>query len=51
MEYIDDMVIDGLFNSIECSLRFFLDNTGKVLLRKKTVSSEIQTPLLFLLYI
>lgn len=33
MEYVDDMVIDGLFNSIECSLRFFLDNTGKVLMK------------------
>lgn len=42
MEFIDDMVIDGLFNSIECSLRFFLDNTGKVLLMKSTVSSKIE---------
>lgn len=31
MDYVDDMVIDGLFNSIECSLRFLLDNTGNVL--------------------
>ncbi|XP_029686913.1 dynein axonemal heavy chain 9 isoform X2 [Takifugu rubripes] len=29
VEYIDDMVIDGLFNSIECSLRFFLNNTDQ----------------------
>lgn len=29
VEYIDDMVIDGFFNSIDCSLRFFLDNTGR----------------------
>ncbi|CAF94150.1 unnamed protein product, partial [Tetraodon nigroviridis] len=29
MEYVDDMVIDGLFKSIECSLRFFLDNTDQ----------------------
>ncbi|KAF7661538.1 hypothetical protein LDENG_00259550 [Lucifuga dentata] len=29
VEYIDDMVIDGFFNSIECSLKFFLDNTDK----------------------
>lgn len=28
VEYIDEMVIDGFYNSIECSLRFFLDNTG-----------------------
>uniref|UniRef100_A0A8C9XQ20 Dynein axonemal heavy chain 17 n=1 Tax=Sander lucioperca TaxID=283035 RepID=A0A8C9XQ20_SANLU len=27
IEYIDDMIIDGFFNSIECSLKFFLDNT------------------------
>ena len=30
VEYIDDMIIDGFFNSIECSLKFFLDNTGKM---------------------
>uniref|UniRef100_A0A7N6A444 Dynein heavy chain 9, axonemal n=1 Tax=Anabas testudineus TaxID=64144 RepID=A0A7N6A444_ANATE len=29
VEYIDDMIIDGFFNSIECSLRFFLDNTDQ----------------------
>lgn len=28
VEYIDDMVIDGFFTSIERSLKFFLDNTG-----------------------
>lgn len=28
VEYIDDMIVDGFFNSIECSLRLFLDNTG-----------------------
>lgn len=28
MEYVDDMVIDGFFNAIECSLKFLLDNTG-----------------------
>nr|XP_061808009.1 dynein axonemal heavy chain 9-like isoform X2 [Nerophis lumbriciformis] len=27
VEYIDDMVIDGFYNCIECSLKFFLDNT------------------------
>uniref|UniRef100_A0A8C9SNB8 Dynein axonemal heavy chain 17 n=1 Tax=Scleropages formosus TaxID=113540 RepID=A0A8C9SNB8_SCLFO len=27
VEYVDEMVVDGFFNSIECSLRFFLDNT------------------------
>uniref|UniRef100_A0A7N8YQ50 Dynein, axonemal, heavy chain 9 n=1 Tax=Mastacembelus armatus TaxID=205130 RepID=A0A7N8YQ50_9TELE len=29
VEYIDDMIIDGFFNSIESSLRFFLDNTDQ----------------------
>ncbi|XP_054457284.1 dynein heavy chain 9, axonemal isoform X2 [Anoplopoma fimbria] len=29
VEYIDDMVIDGFFISIECSLKFFLDNTDQ----------------------
>uniref|UniRef100_A0AAQ5YU21 Dynein axonemal heavy chain 17 n=1 Tax=Amphiprion ocellaris TaxID=80972 RepID=A0AAQ5YU21_AMPOC len=29
VEYIDDMIIDGFFSSIECSLKFFLDNTGE----------------------
>lgn len=28
VDYIDEMVIDGFFNSIESSLKFFLDNTG-----------------------
>ncbi|XP_077481740.1 dynein axonemal heavy chain 9 isoform X2 [Stigmatopora argus] len=27
--YIEDMVIDGFYNCIECSLKFFLDNTDK----------------------
>ncbi|XP_075314376.1 dynein axonemal heavy chain 9 [Odontesthes bonariensis] len=27
VEYIDDMVVDGFFNSVECTLKFFLDNT------------------------
>ncbi|KAM9837728.1 LOW QUALITY PROTEIN: dynein axonemal heavy chain 9 [Aulostomus maculatus] len=29
VEYIDDMIIDGFFNSIECSLKFLLDNTDQ----------------------
>ncbi|KAF5902959.1 dynein heavy chain 9, axonemal, partial [Clarias magur] len=28
VEYIDEMVIDGFFNSIESTLKFFLDNTA-----------------------
>lgn len=32
VDYIDEMVIDGFFNSIESSLKFFLDNTGMFLL-------------------
>ncbi|XP_068610643.1 dynein axonemal heavy chain 9 [Brachionichthys hirsutus] len=27
VEHVDDMVVDGFFSSIECSLRLFLDNT------------------------
>ncbi|XP_064179132.1 dynein heavy chain 9, axonemal [Anguilla rostrata] len=27
VDYVDEMVIDGFFNSIECSLKFLLDNT------------------------
>ncbi|MGH0123010.1 UNVERIFIED_CONTAM: hypothetical protein FKN15_017133 [Acipenser sinensis] len=27
VDYIDEMVIDGFFSSIECSLKFLLDNT------------------------
>ncbi|XP_036372722.1 dynein heavy chain 9, axonemal [Megalops cyprinoides] len=27
VDYIDEMVIDGFFNTIECSLKFLLDNT------------------------
>uniref|UniRef100_A0A4W6G7A8 Dynein axonemal heavy chain 17 n=1 Tax=Lates calcarifer TaxID=8187 RepID=A0A4W6G7A8_LATCA len=30
VEYVDDMIIDGFFNSIECSLKFFLENTGEI---------------------
>ncbi|KAL4648151.1 dynein heavy chain 9, axonemal-like [Arapaima gigas] len=26
VEYVDEMIVDGFFNSIECSLKFFLDN-------------------------
>uniref|UniRef100_A0A8B9HTW9 Dynein, axonemal, heavy chain 9 n=1 Tax=Astyanax mexicanus TaxID=7994 RepID=A0A8B9HTW9_ASTMX len=29
VEYIDEMVIDGFFNSIDSSLKFFLDNTDQ----------------------
>ncbi|XP_008276610.1 dynein axonemal heavy chain 9 [Stegastes partitus] len=29
VDYIDDMIIDGFFSSIECSLKFFLDNTDQ----------------------
>ncbi|AWP17229.1 putative dynein heavy chain 9 axonemal [Scophthalmus maximus] len=29
VDYIDDMIIDGFFNSINCSLKFFLDNTDE----------------------
>ncbi|XP_061912443.1 dynein heavy chain 9, axonemal isoform X3 [Entelurus aequoreus] len=29
VEYMDDMVINGFYNCIECSLKFFLDNTDE----------------------
>uniref|UniRef100_A0AAR2IP24 Dynein heavy chain 9, axonemal n=1 Tax=Pygocentrus nattereri TaxID=42514 RepID=A0AAR2IP24_PYGNA len=29
MDYVDEMVVDGFFNSIESSLKFFLDNTDQ----------------------
>ncbi len=28
VEYIDEMVIDGFYNAVESSLKFFLENTG-----------------------
>ncbi|XP_060681399.1 dynein axonemal heavy chain 11-like isoform X1 [Hemiscyllium ocellatum] len=31
LEYIDDMVLDGFFNAISCSLEFFLENTEATL--------------------
>lgn len=27
IEYIDDIILDGLFNCVHCSLQYFLDNT------------------------
>lgn len=27
VDYVDDMVVDGFFNTINCSLNFMLDNT------------------------
>lgn len=29
MEYLDDIVLDGFFNCIHCSLQYLLDNTNK----------------------
>uniref|UniRef100_A0A8C2C803 AAA+ ATPase domain-containing protein n=1 Tax=Cyprinus carpio TaxID=7962 RepID=A0A8C2C803_CYPCA len=29
VDYIDEMVIDGFYNAVESSLKFFLENTGK----------------------
>lgn len=28
VEYIDEMLIDGFFDAIESSLKFFMENTG-----------------------
>lgn len=30
VNYVDEMVISGFQNSIDCSLKFFLENTGRV---------------------
>lgn len=27
VDYVDDMIVDGLFNTIHCSIKFLLDNT------------------------
>ena len=29
MEYLDDIVLDGFFNCLQCSLQYLLDNTDK----------------------
>lgn len=31
VDYIDEMVIDGFYNAVESSLKFFLENTGVLL--------------------
>lgn len=28
VDYLDDMLLDGLFLAIECSLKYLLENTG-----------------------
>jgi len=28
VDYVDEMVVDGLFTTIQCSLKFLLDNTS-----------------------
>ena len=27
MDFVDEMIVDGFFNTIHCSLKFLLDNT------------------------
>ena len=47
MEYIDDIVLDGLFNCVHCSLRYWLDNTDKhktAALPFMEVKLELQSP-------
>nr|XP_057916965.1 dynein heavy chain 9, axonemal [Doryrhamphus excisus] len=41
VEYIDDMVVDGLYNCIECSLRFFLDNTDEKTTRAPLFEAQL----------
>ena len=50
MEYIDDMIVDGFFNSVECSLKFFLDNTGRIMKieQHNTIKSPKETLLLIM---
>jgi len=28
VDYVDEMVVDGFFTTIQCSLKFLLDNTS-----------------------
>lgn len=28
VDYVDEMILDGFFNAIECSLKYLLENTG-----------------------
>lgn len=42
VEYIDNMIIDGFFNSIECSLKFFLDNTGRIMMNKQCTREKFE---------
>jgi len=28
VDYVDEMVVDGFFTAIQCSLKFLLDNTS-----------------------
>lgn len=49
VEYIDDMIIDGFFSSIECSLKFFLDNTGGMLHRNSGGHVELFSGVLLLI--
>ena len=29
LDYVDEIVVDGLFNCIQCSLRYLMENTDK----------------------
>lgn len=46
MDYIDDMVLDGFFMSIDCSLRFFLENTGRICWSSPRIISFVSDPTL-----
>lgn len=32
LEHVDEIVLDGFFNVIECSLKYLLENTGELVL-------------------
>lgn len=46
MEYVDDIVLDGLFNCVHCSLYYWLDNTDKLktALPFMEIKLELQSP-------
>lgn len=46
VDYIDDMVLDGFFMSIDCSLRFFLENTGRICWSSPRIISFVSDPTL-----
>lgn len=42
VEYIDEMLIDGFFDAVESSLKFFMENTG--VLTKVIIGVSLDVP-------